>query len=170
MKPLFECKSLEEFISQKKWNVNDKGYLRCQIKRKEIRQHKLIVEEILQIKLPQGLEIHHKDGNKLNNDPFNLIICTHLENLLYDAKPNHACWDKHRNKWMGYFAGKTKRFDNKQDAINWRNEKIKEAQLSEYKLSQQGKLLTEQLHLTFKYNHLDRVRTSRTFVPVCDMP
>ncbi len=32
---------------------------------------------------PDGLEINHKDGNKLNNSPSNLEYCTKSENLIH---------------------------------------------------------------------------------------
>lgn len=37
--------------------------------------HKLIVEKVLGRPLPEGAEIHHVDGNGLNNAHKNLVVC-----------------------------------------------------------------------------------------------
>ncbi len=39
------------------------------------REHVLIAEKALGKKLPNGAVVHHADGNSLNNDPDNLVIC-----------------------------------------------------------------------------------------------
>ena len=38
--------------------------------------HRLIFEDFYQIKLPKNIHIHHDDGNKLNNNIWNLIPMT----------------------------------------------------------------------------------------------
>lgn len=47
------------------------------IKKKGIskRQHVWVAEEALGKPLPSRAEVHHVDGNKLNNTPTNLVIC-----------------------------------------------------------------------------------------------
>ena len=41
--------------------------------------HRLIFEDFYQIKLPDNIVIHHEDGNKLNNEMWNLIPMTKEE-------------------------------------------------------------------------------------------
>lgn len=38
-------------------------------------EHALIAERVLGKPLPAGAEVHHVDGDKLNNDTTNLVIC-----------------------------------------------------------------------------------------------
>ena len=40
-------------------------------------------------KIPKGLEINHKDGNKLNNDLNNLELVTHQENAIHAHRVLH---------------------------------------------------------------------------------
>jgi len=47
------------------------GYIRIADKM----QHVMIVEEVLGYQLPKGVEVHHVDGNKSNNDHGNLVVC-----------------------------------------------------------------------------------------------
>jgi len=41
--------------------------------------HRLIFEEFYNIKLPSDIDIHHEDGNRLNNEIWNLIPMPHGE-------------------------------------------------------------------------------------------
>lgn len=41
--------------------------------------HRLIFEDFYQIKLPKNIVIHHEDGNKLNNEIWNLVPMTDKE-------------------------------------------------------------------------------------------
>lgn len=49
---------------------NDKKYL-----------HRLVFEDFYNIKLPSDIIIHHDDGNKLNNEIWNLIPMTQTEHM-----------------------------------------------------------------------------------------
>lgn len=54
--------------------TNSDGY----IKNQKYTVHRETVKSILGVEdLPKSLIVHHKDGNKYNNDPKNLILLTH---------------------------------------------------------------------------------------------
>ena len=53
-------------------------------------EHRILVESALGKPIPKGVEIHHVDGNKLNNAPTNLVVCQdrsyhHLLHMRQDA-------------------------------------------------------------------------------------
>lgn len=47
--------------------------------------HRLIIETFVG-KIPKGLEINHKDGDKTNNNLYNLETVTHIENMRHAYK------------------------------------------------------------------------------------
>ena len=55
---------------QMKLKSNGKAY----IKTKGRHAHRIIAEQLLKRPLKKGEVVHHKDGNKLNNDPNNIEI------------------------------------------------------------------------------------------------
>jgi len=55
--------------------VNHNGYLAVSVNYKKKLQHVLVAEEMLGHELPPGSVVHHIDGDRLNNDPKNLVIC-----------------------------------------------------------------------------------------------
>ncbi len=69
---------------QESWWKNQKGYIEgrlwlpdgTQIK---IKQHRFIMEGIIGRPLAITEDVHHKDGNKSNNDPSNLVLIDHGE-------------------------------------------------------------------------------------------
>ena len=54
--------------------------------------HRVIFEEFYNIKIPKGYEIHHIDGNSLNNDIRNLQCVTKEKHLSF-----HKSGKKHHN-------------------------------------------------------------------------
>ena len=90
----------------RKFNVDESGYLHM----KGIRLHR-IVWEIHNGPIPKGFDIHHKDGDKLNNAINNLGCLSHSEHLSIHMKENsekvHA-WHKspEGRKYLGEKASK----------------------------------------------------------------
>ena len=52
--------------------------------RRKIRMHNSIMKPV------EGMEVHHKDRDGLNNRRDNLEICTHSENVGYQERNNNA--------------------------------------------------------------------------------
>lgn len=70
------------------------GYLvNCSDRNNRYHIHRRVMEEKLGRKLTSNEIVHHIDGNKLNNDPSNLIIVTRKEHIKIhreDLKEGHA--------------------------------------------------------------------------------
>lgn len=56
-------------------------YKTIQVNKKQVRLHRHIMEEFLGRKLSSNEVVHHKDGNKLNNNIDNLEVLTRSEHL-----------------------------------------------------------------------------------------
>ena len=111
-----------EKVKQYKWYLKN-GYVLTNKKNndiyKRLRLHHLIIGKPI-----FGLEIDHKNGNKLDNRKQNLRIITHQQNIM-NRKAKGYYWYKINKKWramiqinkkiihLGYFI-------NRQDAINAR--------------------------------------------------
>lgn len=59
-----------------KGHIDDQGYRRYKIKGKPHKEHRLVWEQH-NGQIPNGFDIHHIDGNKLNNDIKNLEMIQH---------------------------------------------------------------------------------------------
>ena len=93
-----------------KWYVSAGGYVESHYldennKGKIIKLHQLIFQ-ILNQEVPDGYEIDHKDGDKLNNLDDNLRICTHTDNMKNKKKYKNntsgftgVTWHKRDKKW-----------------------------------------------------------------------
>lgn len=64
-------------ISIREWGTGNisRGYKLIQQDNVGFREHVRIAETTLGKKLPRGAVIHHVDGNGLNNDYSNLVVC-----------------------------------------------------------------------------------------------
>lgn len=77
------------------------GYHQLRVNNKNVLAHRLIAEKALGRSLPDGAEVHHIDGNGLNNTNSNLVICPtrayhrllHQRQKAYEAC-GHADWRK----------------------------------------------------------------------------
>ena len=66
-------------------NIGSNGYLRITSIKEGNRGkplHRLIFEDFYKISLPDDVVIHHNDGNKLNNEIWNLIPMTKADHVL----------------------------------------------------------------------------------------
>lgn len=56
--------------------VTKNGYIRIKTQGpfRDKYLHRIIIENLLGHPIPQGLEVHHQDGNPSNNCPFNLVL------------------------------------------------------------------------------------------------
>lgn len=87
-----------EWLNQWKWSVNSNNYPSRYEKKEFITMHRFIM------KPPKGMQVDHKDGDRLNNQKFNLRICTPSQNCSYRkastiAKSGYRGVTKHNDKW-----------------------------------------------------------------------
>ena len=64
--------------------ISDDGYYRVYSKKEGNYMkllHRLIFEDFYQTKIPSDWIIHHEDGNKLNNEIWNLVPMTKQEHV-----------------------------------------------------------------------------------------
>jgi hypothetical protein len=60
-------------------NVTAKGYRRIKVGGRQVMEHVYVWERHNGRPVPDGHDIHHRDGDKLNNDLANLQLVTKLE-------------------------------------------------------------------------------------------
>lgn len=67
--------------------VNPEGYMRINVGvNKRAFEHRLIMEKYLGRKLKKNEQVHHKDGNSLNNKLSNLVVLSPSEHSKYHEK------------------------------------------------------------------------------------
>ena len=62
------------------------GYFQVSIKGIKYYEHRLIMEELIGRKLKKNEQIHHKDGDRSNNDPENLELISTKEHLRLESE------------------------------------------------------------------------------------
>lgn len=70
------------------WWVNNRGYVEGRIWLDEhtqirIKKHRWIMEKMLGRKILPDEDVHHKDENKLNNEPSNLEVIMHADHTIH---------------------------------------------------------------------------------------
>ena len=107
-------KDKEGKLVQVKATVNGSGYefITCKGQNK-VSVHRLVYEAF-KGEIPEGMEIDHIDRNKRNNNPDNLRVVTHKENMLNRSYPsnssNHSYSSEFGRKFIEHFG--IKRYDN----------------------------------------------------------
>lgn len=122
-------------VSKHKWRIVQRrhtAYASTSIKRGgkwvTVYMHRLIMGE------PKGKEIDHRDGNGLNNQGFNLRVCTHGENQQNQHRTygvsqyKGVTWYEARGKWGAYIMR-----DKKRKHLGYRDSEIECAKLYDEK-------------------------------------
>jgi hypothetical protein len=72
------------------WSLKPIGYIAGTMgENKHRSQHVIIMEGIIQRRLLPGEVVHHKDGNRSNNDPSNLQLMTRAEHASYHRRERY---------------------------------------------------------------------------------
>ena len=56
-------------------SVDHEGYIHVRLPNRDVREHRLIVENVIGRKLKNGEVVHHLDENRINNVNTNLLLC-----------------------------------------------------------------------------------------------
>ena len=89
-----------EALNQFKWQANEDKYtfyVTRSLKivngrRPSLRMHRVVMNA------PENMEVDHKDKNGLNNQKYNLRICTKAQNH-FCQKPNHNSVSRYKGVW-----------------------------------------------------------------------
>ena len=125
-----------EVFIQRKWHLNSEGYAvgyeGSEFGDKRIRMHRVVVSA------PDGMEVDHINGDKLDNRRENLRICTHAQNTLNQGIRNDnksgfkgVFWDKQSGKYRAQIRANKQTFylgwfDDAEQAARAYDEKARE--------------------------------------------
>lgn len=76
-----------EYLNQWKWFFHQGAAARFAAI--EIKKRKMILMHRLITTAPNGFDVDHKDGNRLNNQEDNLRVCSHQQNSMNRRKIKH---------------------------------------------------------------------------------
>jgi hypothetical protein len=109
------CRVLDDYftrdvLSKLSWCLDGRGYLITTVRRSDgtrtTKKLHQVVYEHYHGPVPPGLEIDHKDRDKLNSVPTNLRAVTHSVNIANTGKQSNntsgykrVSWDKKSGKW-----------------------------------------------------------------------
>jgi len=101
-----------EWLNQYKWHAAKGGRTYYAVRKKKIdgKEQRLLMHRII-LNTPKNKQSDHKDLNGLNNQRYNLRICTPQENMMNReyytdgySKFKGVSWDKARSKWRSYIC------------------------------------------------------------------
>ena len=69
------------------FTINQWGYKQIWVNGKKVYEHRYVMEQYLGRKLKHGEEVHHIDGNKLNNDINNLVVLSTADHKKIHTDP-----------------------------------------------------------------------------------
>ncbi len=85
--------------------IDAQGYVmlnRTDRKQAPIKEHILIAEIMFGGPLPKGHDVHHLDHNRTNNNPLNLMVCSHSYHMITHRwdRAKKACGNSHWRKCL----------------------------------------------------------------------
>ena len=96
--------------------INQKGYREIKVNNENKKEHRIIMEMHIGRKLLETEDVHHKNGDKLDNRISNLDIISHSDHTI------------HHNKERKYKKGYTLKLDDKERIKRSERAKLKHAQ------------------------------------------
>lgn len=85
-------------------SISNYGYKNARIGRKWIGIHRLVYMTFVNPVIPEGMEVNHINGRKLNNCLDNLELVTHKENMRHaDEVLNAMVRGENHWTWKGYY-------------------------------------------------------------------
>lgn len=101
-----------ERLQSYRWTVSEQGYAIRWVRNHKIKMHRDVMNP------PEGMEIDHINGNKLDNRRANLRICTHADNVrnVGKRKDNSSgfkgvYWRSDVKKWRALIQVEGRRID-----------------------------------------------------------
>ncbi|ELW2864864.1 HNH endonuclease [Salmonella enterica] len=112
-------------------NIDGKGYVRVVVRQKFYLAHRIIYE-MHHGEIPEGYQVDHIDGDKLNNNIQNLRLATNSINQRNKRKSSRntsgvtgVCFDRKTGKWVARICRKyLGKFANFEDACAARMEAV----------------------------------------------
>ena len=129
--------------------------------------HRLIFEDFYQITLPRGLVVHHEDGNKTNNEIWNLIPMTKEEHISYHnrlreysekSKEKQSNTLSHRINKSGYYRVSKRVNTTLKQGFLWRYTYVQDGKRKEIASISLSKLKEKVVAKGLEWKILDKVK------------